>query len=107
MAVGFEYGLVYDSSITATSSLHNNVPWKARLAGEKGWCPQTNSSGEYLEVTFNSLQRICGVATQGHLAIGAYTKTYRLQLSFDGSKWEWYINGGSEVETILIFNIRF
>ena len=102
MAVGFEYGLLPDDNITATSSLHDKVPWKARLAGEEAWCPHTNSSVEYLEVALDSLHRICALATQGLHAIEAYTTTYRLQLSIDGSKWEWYNNGSSEVDNLLI-----
>lgn len=98
MAVGFEYGLLSDSNVTATSSLHDTLPWKARLAGEEAWCPQTNSSMEYLEVALDSLHRICALATQGLHAIGAYTTTYRLQLSIDGLNWEYYNNGSSEVE---------
>ena len=97
MAVGFEYGIMYDSSLAASSSLHNNAPWFARLAGEKAWCPQTNSSDEYLEVTLTSLHSICALATQGLHEIGAYTKTYRLQLSIDGLKWEWYTHVSGEV----------
>ena len=102
MAVGFEYGLLSDNHITASSSLSDKVPWKARLAGEEAWCPQTNSSVEYLEVALDYLHRICALATQGLHAIGAYTTTYRLQLSIDGSKWEWYNNGSSEVEDMPI-----
>jgi len=98
MAVGFEYGLLPDDNITATSSLHDKVPWKARLGGEEAWCPDTNSSVEYLEVALDSLHRICALATQGLHAIGAYTITYRLQLSLDGLTWEWYNNGSSEVD---------
>ncbi len=98
MAVGFEYGILGEYRMTASSSWYDKVPWKARLAGEGAWCPQTNTSGEYLEVMLESLHSICAVAMQGLHAIGAYTKTYRLQLSINGSEWEWYNNGSSEVE---------
>lgn len=107
VAVGFEYGLISDNSITATSSLHDKVPWKARLAGEEAWCPETNSTVEYLEVALDSLHSICTLATQGLHAIGAYTTTYRLQLSIDGLKWEWYNDGSSEVENMLIAWVVF
>lgn len=100
MAVGLEYGLLSDNSVTATSSLHDTLPRKARLGGEEAWCPQTNSSMEYLEVALDSLHRICALATQGFHAIGAYTTTYRLQLSIDGLNWEYYNNGSSEVGII-------
>ena len=102
MAVGLEYGLLPDNNITATSWLQDKVPWKARQAGQEAWCPQTNSTQEYLEVSLDSLHKICGVATQGLHAIRAYINTYRLQLSSDGLKWEWYNNGSSEVTTVLI-----
>ena len=105
-AVGFEYGLLPDDNITATSSLHDKVSWnKARLGGEEAWCPQSNSSVEYLEVALDSLHRICALATQGFHAIGAYTMTYRLQLSIDGSKWEWYNDGSSEVSFLYVDKI--
>ncbi|KAJ7378583.1 hypothetical protein OS493_021882, partial [Desmophyllum pertusum] len=52
---------------------------------------------EYLEVTFKSLHSICALATQGLHEIGAYTKTYRLQLSIDGLKWEWYTHVSGEI----------
>ena len=107
VAVGFEYGLLPDDNITVTSSLHDKVPGKARLAGEEAWCPQTNSSVEYLEVALGSLHRICALATQGLHAIGAYTTTYRLQLSIDGSEWEWYNSGSSEVDNLLIGGAGF
>ena len=102
MAVGFEYGLLADDSITATSSLLDKVSWKARLGGEEAWCPQANSSVEYLEVALDSLHRICALATQGFHVVGAYTTTYRLQLSIDGLKWEWYNNGISEVSFFYV-----
>ncbi|KAL9950407.1 hypothetical protein ACROYT_G042895 [Oculina patagonica] len=97
MAVGFEYGILGEYRMTASSSWYDKVPWKARLAGEGAWCPQTNTSGEYLEVMLESLYSICAVAMQGLHAIGAYTKTYRLQLAINGSKWEWYNGGNSEI----------
>lgn len=68
------------------------------MAGEEAWCPKTNSTEEYLEIDLGSLYKICALATQGLLKRGAFTKTYRLQFSIDGSKWDWYINENSQVD---------
>ncbi|RMX54060.1 hypothetical protein pdam_00013141, partial [Pocillopora damicornis] len=95
--VGLEYRVRYDSIFFASSSLLNKYrPGNARLAGEEAWCPNTNSTEEYLEIDLGSLYKICALATQGLLERGAFTKTYRLQFSIDGSKWDWYINENSQ-----------
>lgn len=97
--VGLEYRVRYDSIFFASSSLLNKYrPGNARLAGEEAWCPKTNSTEEYLEIDLGSLYKICALATQGLLERGAFTKTYRLQFSIDGSKWDWYINENSQVD---------
>ena len=103
--VGLEYRVLYDDIFTASSSLRYKQPSKARLAGEEAWCPQTNSSAEYLQVAFDDLYRICALATQGLYEIGAFTKTYRLQFSTDGLKWDWYINDTSEVERVFFLSV--
>ena len=96
-ALGFENGLLPDGNISASSSLLDLHPQKARLGGDKAWCPQSNSSEEYLEVVLHSPHSICALATQGLHDIGAYTMEYRLQLSTDGLKWELYNHGTGEV----------
>lgn len=86
--------------MTASSTFLDKYPAKARLAGEEAWCPQTKSSQEYLEISLSSLHSICAIATQGFHEIGAFTTTYLLQLSTNGTRWEWYIqnNGDTEVK---------
>ena len=100
-ALGFENGLFPEYNITASSSFLDKYPHKARLAGKEAWCPQTNLSQEYLDVALGSLHSICALATQGLHEIGAFTTTYRLQLSTDRETWEWYNNGSSEVVIVL------
>ena len=99
MALGFENGLFPNANITASSVLQGYWPENARLAGNKAWCPSRFGSGEYLEVRLGSPHAICAVATQGLHMHNNYTTAYKLQLSMDGSIWEWFNHGNGEVRT--------
>ena len=84
-----------DDRITA-SSFYNNVekPEYGRLNGDRGvgvWCPKTISNrSDYLQVDMGSALSVCAVATQGSKTQDFWTPTYKLQLSLDGSNWEFY-----------------
>ena len=97
MALGFENGLFPNANITASSVLPGYWPGNARLAGNEAWCPSEFGSREYLEVRLGSPHVICAVATQGLHMRDNYTTAYKLQLSMNGSVWEWFNNGKGEV----------
>lgn len=71
-------------------------PWNARLhqrrAGRDGgsWCAKRNNRRQWLQVDFEGLTRVTGVATQGRQNAHQWVKTYRVSYSRDGSSFRFY-----------------
>ena len=54
-------------------------------------CPKTRSDRtDYLQVDMGEVRFLCGVATQGLLRGSAWTTSYKLQLSTNGTTWNTY-----------------
>ena len=66
------------------------------------WCAKTNDVNQYLQVRFNSVKKISGVATQGREEYNQYVRSYQLEFSLDGYTWHYY-NGGQVY--VLIENV--
>ncbi|XP_022806638.1 uncharacterized protein LOC111343721 [Stylophora pistillata] len=92
--LGMESGKIPDSRISASSS---NTPAKSgRLNYALGasWCAETNDTNPYLQIDLQTLHIICAVSTQGNSRADQWVKTYKLQLSTDGTAWTEYREGG-------------
>ena len=92
-----ESGSIPDNSITASSEKNANTAAKnGRLNYISGssLCAATSDSNPYLQIDLQTLHIICAVSTQGNSQADQWVKTYKLQLSTDGSTWTDYKEGG-------------
>ena len=84
---------VPDSSFSASSEYSNTFKdSNGRLNGASAWIPSGNNNpNDYLQIDLGYEFIICAVATQGN-GIGApeWTKTYKIQLSLDGTTFVTY-----------------
>ncbi|XP_022783215.1 titin-like isoform X2 [Stylophora pistillata] len=95
--IGMEGGEIQDNEITASSAQNAGTPAKnGRLNYTSGssWCAGTSDSNPYLQIDLQTLHIICAVSTQGNSQADQWVKTYKLQLSTDGTNWEDYKEGG-------------
>ena len=84
-----------DARMTASSFYSSYTPpHYSRLnesSGHGGWCPKTRSDRtDYLQVDMGEVRFHCGVVTQGLLRGSAWTTSYKLQLSTNGTTWNTY-----------------
>ena len=95
MDLGIESGSIADNDITASSEQNANTAAKnGRLNSASSWCAETSDSNPYLQIDLQTLHIICAVSTQGNSQVDQWVKTYKLQLSTDGSTWTDYKEGG-------------
>ena len=90
-------GQITDSKITASSVQSGGKPAKnGRLNYTSGssWCAGTSDTNPYLQIDLQTLHIICAVSTQGNSQADQWVKTYKLQLSTDGTTWTDYKEGG-------------
>jgi len=79
-----------NDKITSSSVYYQYYPYKGRLHGKSGWCPQTTSNrNDFTQVDMGAVRSICAVATQGKKN-GSYVTSYKLLLSSDGVRWTTY-----------------
>ena len=96
-----------DNNITASSEKDANTAAKnGRLNSGSSWCAGTNDTNPYLEIDLQTLHVICAVSTQGNSQADQWVKTYKLQLSTNGSTWTDYKEGGQvKVKSFIIIKI--
>ena len=89
--------VISDQRFSAPSSIRCRNPSDGRLEGTNAWIPAPNNdNNDSLQIDLGSLYFICGVATQGNLIYGYWTKTYKIKTSLDNVEWTFYSEGGSE-----------
>jgi len=91
-----ETGSIPDNNITVSSENNGNPAKKSRLNSGSSWCAGTSDSYPYLQIDLQTLHIICAVSTQGNSQAEQWVKTYKLQLSTDGSTWTNYKEGGQD-----------
>jgi len=84
-----------DARMTASDLLDSWLfPHHGRLHGTRGdggWCSRSRSvEKEYIQVDMGEVRSLCGVATQGAQWYPAWTTSYKLQLSTNGTTWSIY-----------------
>ena len=95
--LGMESEAILDNEITASSKQSNSTPAKnGRLNYTSGssWCAGASDINPFLQIDLQTLHIICAVSTQGNSKGDQWVKTYRLQLSTDGTNWADYMEGG-------------
>ena len=55
-----------------------------------GWAALHNDLNQYLQIKFDQIYQITGVATQGRASSAQWVKSYKLEYSADGSTWTYY-----------------
>nr|XP_058953353.1 uncharacterized protein LOC131780773 [Pocillopora verrucosa] len=101
--LGMESGTIPDSDITASSVQSANTPAKnGRLNYTSGssWCAGTGDTNPYLQIDLKTLHIICAVSTQGNSKADQWVKTYKLQLSTDGTTWTNYTELGGQAKVL-------
>ena len=102
-----ESGSIPDNEITASSKRNANTAIKnGRLnyAAGPSWCAKGNDRNPYLQIDLQTLHIICAVSTQGNSRANQWVKTYKLQLSTNGSTWTYYKEDG-QVKVRSCYNI--
>ena len=84
-----------DARMTASDFLEIwFFPYYGRLQGTRGdggWCPWNRSvKKHYIQVDMGEVRSLCGVATQGAQRYSAWTTSYKLKLSTNGTTWSIY-----------------
>ncbi|PFX30095.1 Neuropilin-2 [Stylophora pistillata] len=95
-------GKIPNNSFTA-SSYFNDAYYKpsfGRLKGSKrGWAPKVRSKdGDYLQIDLLYEYVICAVATQGANGINEWTKSFKIQLSLDGTTFDIYQEDNNDMD---------
>ncbi|XP_067043518.1 uncharacterized protein [Acropora muricata] len=94
-----EDGRVRDSQISSNHG--GQMVFKARLNYyDGGWCSESIKS-VFLQIALKNVRHVSGIATQGVLdsSFEGYVKTFRVEYSYDGTKWYTYKDSGGSVET--------
>ncbi|XP_022777535.1 netrin receptor DCC-like, partial [Stylophora pistillata] len=91
--LGMENRTIPDNKVAASSEQSANTPSKnGRLHYTSGssWCARASERNPYLQIDLRALHIICAVSTQGNSKADQWVKTYKLQLSTDGTTWTDY-----------------
>ena len=89
-----------DNSFSASSSGSGYEASKGRLYGDGAWSPRSNNANDYLQIDLLYEFVICAVATQGNPSADHWTKTYKLQLSYNSSNWVIYQENSTDKVTV-------
>lgn len=65
-------------------------PWRGRLNSAGIWRPYTNQIYEFLQVRFDQVMTVIGIATQGDSGRCGRVRRFRLYHSLDGMRFELY-----------------
>ena len=105
--LGIRTGKIPDSRFTASSVWRNeaaNMPFRARLHEKRynGWCSAEGSPlSHYIQVDLGALKELSGLALQGGYNGSRYLKTYSIEYSSDGVKWQFYRKPGQDDRMIM------
>ena len=104
-----EGGSIPDNNITASSKENANTPannGRLNYASGSSWCAATSDGNPFLQIDLQTLHIICAVSTQGNSQADQWVKTYKLNLSMDGSTWTDYKEGG-QVKVRSYYNMLY
>ncbi|CAH3154101.1 unnamed protein product [Pocillopora meandrina] len=105
-----ESGAIFDSQITASSMLNDNLAApNARLhfKGSKnplrraGWVAGVKNINQWLQVDLQHITRVIGIATQGRHDFEQWVTKYKLQYGDDGQTFRVYKRNGDISDTVF------
>lgn len=84
-------------------------PWRGRLNSAGIWRPYTNQIYEFLQVRFDQVMTVIGIATQGDSGPCGRVRRFWLYHSLDGMRFELYNDPimGNVSRTACLFNNNF
>ena len=108
-----------DADMSASTSVNSQyAPLGGRLnfqdqvnsAGQTtqigGWAALHNDQNQYLQIKFDQIFQITGVATQGRQDAAQWVKSYKLEYSTDGSTWIYYPDVRCTFKVLLMMITR-
>mgnify|MGYP001794565859 CR=1 FL=1 len=103
LPLGVEDKRIGNGGLSASSYYNSALaPWHGRLNHRWSWSPRYRNTKEWLQIYFNLLTRIKGVATQGRQDADQWVTKYKLSYSKDGMRFIPYKVGG-RVKVLLGF----
>ncbi|XP_014094325.1 neurexin-4 isoform X2 [Bactrocera oleae] len=88
--------LMEHAVLTATSSLNDRGPEKARLNGDSAWTPIENTYNHFLTLDLGEARKTRKIATMGRKHTQEFVTEYIVQYSDDGEYWRSYVNPSNE-----------
>jgi hypothetical protein len=87
-----------DYSHSSASTVHagnamGHSHGKGRLDSDQAWSAGTNAAGQWWQMDLGVNREVSGVVTQGRTAANQYVKSYKVQISHDGTTFE-DVDGG-------------
>lgn len=105
--LGMRTGKIPNSRFTASSVWGNeaaSMPFRARLDDRwyNGWCSAEGAPlSHFIQVDLGALKVLSGIALQGNHNGSKYLKTYSIEYSGDGIKWQFYRKPGQRNKMIM------
>ncbi|XP_058889912.1 macrophage mannose receptor 1-like [Acipenser ruthenus] len=87
--LGMEDGNITNGHLSASSSSSNHGPDHARLNGNSCWMP-SSAANSWIQVNLGEVKKVTGVVLQGCPTDDHWVKSYKVQISADGSTWTNY-----------------
>lgn len=89
-ALGMESGQITDSQISASSVWSSSYsPYKARLNSQSGWYAYTSNVNQWLQVDFEKITKVTGIATQSYY--NSYDRVTSYTLSYSNTGFDSFI----------------
>ena len=85
-----------DAIFTASNSIDNHTPEKARLFSRSSWCASSNVEN-HLDIDFGVVYVINGVTIFGDAVSENWVTSYKLSYTRDGKNWIDVIAGENKV----------
>ena len=93
-----------DSIFTASNSIDNHIPEKARLSSGSSWCTSSNVDN-YLDIDLGVVYVINSVTIFGDAVSENWVTSYKLNYTRDGKNWMDGIAGKNKVFLIRFYNL--
>ena len=104
---------ISNAQITASDFytwINNNGPnsvyephW-GRLNADWTWATHMKDSNQWIQVTFEQIQYIYGVITQGYS--DAWVRTYKVEFIEEGTNWQYVTEANGQVKVCIYFHLK-
>ena len=93
-----------NSIFTASNSVDNNTPEKARLSSGSSWCTSSHIEN-YLDIDFGVIYFVNSVTIFGDAVSANWVTSYKLSYTRDGKNWIDGISGTNKVFLIRFYKL--